>query len=88
MASRLDYAAVLADLGFVSRDYLLALKRDGHGGGVADRNAQTGRVVKAALVAGFYPQVVRVKHPDTKFVQTSGGTVEKVSISHLSHSSD
>jgi ATP-dependent RNA helicase DHX57 len=70
-ASRQDYAAVLADLGFVSRE--------GVGGGVADRNAGVGRVVKAALVAGFYPQVVSVRHPETKFVQTAGGTVERES---------
>ena len=78
-ASRADYAAVLADLGFVSRDYLHSLKREGAGGGVADRNSNTGRVVKAALVAGFYPHVVNVKHPSTKFVQTAGGTVERES---------
>ena len=35
--------------------------------------------MKAALVAGFYPQLVRVQHPETKFMQTSGGTVEKES---------
>jgi ATP-dependent RNA helicase DHX57 len=78
-ASRQDYAAVLADLGFVSREYLAKLKREGVGGGVADRNAGVGRVVKAALVAGFYPQVVSVRHPETKFVQTAGGTVERES---------
>jgi ATP-dependent RNA helicase DHX57 len=53
------------------------MRRTGAGGGDADRNATTGRVVKAALVAGFYPQVVRVQHPETRFVQTAGGTVEK-----------
>ena len=78
-ASRQDYAAVLADLGFVSREYLANLRRAGVGGGVADRNANVGRVVKAALVAGFYPQVVSVRHPETKFVQTAGGTVERES---------
>ena len=77
--SRQDYAAVLADLGFVSREYLANLKREGVGGGIADRNANVGRVVKAALVAGFYPQVVSVRHPETKFVQTAGGTVERES---------
>jgi len=78
-ASRQDYASVLADLGFVSREYLANLRRAGVGGGVADRNANVGRVVKAALVAGFYPQVVSVRHPETKFVQTAGGTVERES---------
>ena len=78
-ASRNDYAAVLADLGFVTRQYLQNLRREGFGGGVADRNANASRVVKAALVAGFYPQVVNVRHPETKFAQTAGGTVEKES---------
>ena len=32
--------------------------------------------MKAALVAGFYPQVVSVRHPETKFVHTAGGTRE------------
>lgn len=54
--NREDYAAVLADLGFVSNSYLASLKRYGTGGGDADRNANVGRVTKAALVAGFYPQ--------------------------------
>ena len=30
-------------------------------------------------MAGFYPQVVSVRHPETKFVQTAGGTVERES---------
>ena len=47
---------MLADLGFVSNSYLASLKRYGTGGGDADRNANVGRVTKAALVAGFYPQ--------------------------------
>ena len=45
-ASRQDYAAVLADLGFVSREYLANLRRAGVGGGAADRNANVGRVVR------------------------------------------
>ena len=77
--SRYDYANVLVDLGFIPKDYLENMRRVGAGGGDPDRNAKVSRVVKAALVAGFYPQLVRVQHPETKFMQTSGGTVEKES---------
>jgi ATP-dependent RNA helicase DHX57 len=54
------------------------MRRGGSGGTEADCNADVVRVVKAALVAGFYPHVVRVKHPETKYTQTQGGAVEKL----------
>jgi len=77
-SSRLDYASILADLGFLHRDYLNRMRRDGLGGGRADSNADVTRVIKAALVAGFYPHVVRVKHPQTKYTQTTSGAVAKI----------
>ena len=76
-ASRIEYASILADLGFVEGEYARAIRRDGRGGGVADSNAANVRVVKAALTAGFYPHVVRVRHPETKYTQTQGGAVER-----------
>ena len=79
-AGRLDYAAILADLGFVRREYIANMRRGSggsNGGTEADSNADVVRVVKAALVAGFYPHVVRVRHPETKYTQTQGGAVEK-----------
>ena len=75
--SRSDYAQILADLGFVRREYLSNMRRHGSGGTEADSNSNVTRVVKAALVAGFYPHVVRVKHPETKYVQTNAGAVAK-----------
>jgi len=77
-SSRLDYASILADLGFLHRDYLNRMRRDGFGGGRADSNSDVTRVIKAALVAGFYPHVVRVKHPQTKYTQTTSGAVAKI----------
>ena len=77
-AGRADYAAILADLGFVRREYIANMRRGGSGGTEADCNADVVRVVKAALVAGFYPHVVRVKYPETKYTQTQGGAVEKL----------
>ena len=54
-AGRLDYAAILADLGFVRREYIANMRRGSGGGTEADSNGDVVRVVKAALVAGFYP---------------------------------
>ena len=34
-------------------------------------------VVKAVLCAGFYPNVLRVQHPETVYADTVGGAVEK-----------
>lgn len=36
----------------------------------------SGRVIKAALAAGFYPQLLRVEHPPAKFRATEGGSVQ------------
>lgn len=77
-ASRQDYASILADLGFIRREYLNNMRRRGKGGTEADSNAEIARVIKAALVAGFYPHVVRVKHPETKYTQTTSGAVAKI----------
>ena len=54
------------------------MRRRGIGGTEADSNAEIARVIKAALVAGFYPHVVRVKHPETKYTQTTSGAVAKI----------
>ena len=76
-SSRLDYATILADLGFVRREYINNMRRFGTGGTEADSNSEVARVIKGALVAGFYPHVVRVKHPETKYAQTTSGAVAK-----------
>ena len=68
-AAREDYASILAELGFVPRAYLEHL-RGGRGeqaaaaAAAADCNAGNTRVVKAALCAGLYPNVLRVRHPE------------------------
>ena len=43
-----------------------------------DANARMRRVVKAVICAAFYPNVVRVKLPEKKYVASVGGTVAKV----------
>jgi hypothetical protein len=37
-----------------------------------------GKVLSAALCAGFYPQLARVLKPPKRFVETVGGSVEKM----------
>ncbi|EFJ42064.1 hypothetical protein VOLCADRAFT_119557, partial [Volvox carteri f. nagariensis] len=41
-----------------------------------NRNADNARFLKAALCAGFYPAVLRVQHPPTKYKEVHGGTEE------------
>jgi hypothetical protein len=36
----------------------------------------SGRVIKAALAAGFYPSLLRVDHPPARFRATEGGAVQ------------
>ncbi len=77
-------AGVLADLGFLTRDQarLLGSARAagrGGGGGGADLAAwmslplnagsDNARFLKAAVMAGFYPSVLRVQHPKTTYIK-------------------
>jgi ATP-dependent RNA helicase DHX57 len=41
-----------------------------------DQNSKDARLVKAAVCAGFYPQILRVENPLPKFKQTAFGAVE------------
>ncbi|CAM6128719.1 unnamed protein product [Calypogeia fissa] len=81
-ASRQDFLKILADIGFLPPGV-------GGGGGSKrmdqtlsgtdlDSNASIIRVVKAVICAGFYPNIVRVIHPEKTYVQTEGGTVARV----------
>lgn len=83
-AGREDYADVLADLGFVPSNYNRWLREISRTGGVRDSGhahlnaySKNKRVVKAVMTAGFYPNVVRVKHPETTYIQTAGGAMDK-----------
>ena len=81
-AAREDYAAVLAELGFVPRAYVDAVRGRSSAAADAaraamDAHAGSARVVKAALCAGLYPNVLRVAHPESRFAPTAGGTVVK-----------
>jgi ATP-dependent RNA helicase DHX57 len=81
-AAREDYASVLAELGFVPRAYVDAVRGRTSAAAAAaasamDAHASSARVVKAALCAGLYPNVLRVKHPESRFAPTGGGAVVK-----------
>lgn len=44
--------------------------------GDLDEMSGSARVVKAALCAGLYPQILRIEHPKAKFQKVHGGAVE------------
>ncbi|KAK9809193.1 hypothetical protein WJX72_011126 [[Myrmecia] bisecta] len=87
LAGRAEYAAILADLGFMAADYARTLGRepfqikensrmevdlDPEERGLNDY-AGNARIVKAALCAGLYPSILRVEHPAEKFRKVEGG---------------
>ncbi|CAG9465122.1 unnamed protein product [Pedinophyceae sp. YPF-701] len=78
-AARADLARVLQGAGFVDARYVRRVASgtplDAADEHPADRHARSARVVKAALCAGFYPSVVRVKHPATKYEKIREGVV-------------
>lgn len=41
-----------------------------------DRNSGDARIVKAAICAGFYPQILRVENPASKYAKVLGGAFE------------
>lgn len=45
-------------------------------GDSADSNAQNARFIKAAICAGFYPQVLRADNPPPKYANVAGGAIE------------
>ncbi|KAI8802682.1 P-loop containing nucleoside triphosphate hydrolase protein [Cladochytrium replicatum] len=68
-----QYRQILVDIGFVTKS-----ESEGSPGKVrAQFSSSQIKVLKAVLVAGLYPNVVRIAHPAAKFEQTAHGTVEK-----------
>ena len=66
-ATRADFAAQLADLGFLPPSYARACAEGARAlppdAAAFDDASGNARVVKAALCAGFYPSILRVEHP-------------------------
>ncbi|KAJ3213517.1 hypothetical protein HDU67_002803 [Dinochytrium kinnereticum] len=65
---RRQYLDILRDLGFLTQS---------DGKERWDENSGDSRLVKAAIVAGLYPRVVVVRHPDTRYVETAFGAMPK-----------
>ncbi|KAK9846310.1 hypothetical protein WJX81_001334 [Elliptochloris bilobata] len=80
-ATRADFAAQLADLGFLPCSYARACAEGAHPlppeAAAFDDASGNARIVKAALCAGFYPSILRVEHPAAVFAETHGGALEK-----------
>ena len=77
-AARADCAAALAELGFASRAYAERVARcdpPSPSTEPLDAHAASARVARAALTAGLYPRVVRVRAPAQLFAPTIGGAV-------------
>ena len=65
--SRDMYLDSLVELGYVDRNNL--------GSGSYYTNGSNLRVIKAALFAGLYPNLVTIKRPEQKFTETAHGNV-------------
>ncbi|TPX65487.1 hypothetical protein SpCBS45565_g05139 [Spizellomyces sp. 'palustris'] len=69
---RRQYLDILIDLNYVPQAYNRAIDDPSHG---LNANSTNGRIVKAALVAGLYPNLARIKLPEVQYDQTAHGSV-------------
>ncbi|KAJ3081545.1 hypothetical protein HDU99_005408 [Rhizoclosmatium hyalinum] len=77
--SRKQYLDTLVDIGFVNGE---EAKLTLSGGGKYNMYSKDSRIVKAAIAAGLYPQIVSIKHPDVTYVETANGAVEREPLPH------
>ncbi|KAI8622119.1 P-loop containing nucleoside triphosphate hydrolase protein [Chytriomyces sp. MP71] len=71
---RRQYLDTLCDIGFTKRSEVnLALS----GEGVCNKFSNNGRIVKAAIAAGLYPNLATVQHPEVLYMETAHGTMAK-----------
>lgn len=71
MSARAQYYSILKDVGF------LPFKNDQRLSEYLNRNQKNTDILKAIITGAFYPNVARVQMPDTKYLSTSVGTIEK-----------
>jgi ATP-dependent RNA helicase DHX57 len=64
--SRVQYLEVLESLG-----YLDNIQSDS-----VNENSENIKIIKSALVAGLYPNIIQIKQPDQKYVETANGVVQ------------
>ncbi|KAL6770675.1 hypothetical protein ACKKBF_B32175 [Auxenochlorella protothecoides x Auxenochlorella symbiontica] len=78
LAGRRQLAGILQALGFVDGGYLARLDAPPSSDPphALDTAAASARVVKAALAAGLYPNLLRVDAPPPKFQRVHGGTAQ------------
>ena len=87
-ALRADYAKVLLEFGFVSKDFFNEITRgmdrlthgENHKKHVVDTEAYNSRVIKSVICAAYYPQILRVSHPKALYKETENGTVKRDNI--------
>ncbi|KAL3874748.1 hypothetical protein ACJMK2_037719 [Sinanodonta woodiana] len=82
-----QFVELLSDIGFVReglsvRDVEMAAREDGTDGvaratGMANVNSHNWKLVAAILVGALYPNVVQVLSPESKYSQSSAGSVPK-----------
>ncbi|KAK3581847.1 hypothetical protein CHS0354_009735 [Potamilus streckersoni] len=82
-----QFVELLSDIGFVKeglsvRDVEMAAREDGTDGvaratGMANVNSLNWKLVAAILVGALYPNVVQVLTPESKYSQSSAGSVPK-----------
>lgn len=71
LSSHTQYQSILKDVGFIP------FKADAKLSAKLNRNSDNYDIVKAVIAGSFYPQIARVQLPDTKFLTTSMGAIER-----------
>lgn len=71
ISSRSQFYSNLKDIGFLPFNY-----KPGSSS-YLNRNASNFEILKCVLTGSFYPNVARVQQPESKFVATSSGSIEK-----------
>ncbi|KAJ3022647.1 UNVERIFIED_CONTAM: hypothetical protein HDU68_009010 [Siphonaria sp. JEL0065] len=71
---RRQYLDTLVDIGFIKRSEISATL---DGDGEYNIYSNNGRIIKAAIAAGLYPQAATVQHPELLYIETAHGALAK-----------
>lgn len=72
LSSQAQYYSILKDIGFLPFNYQPNVKfRE------FNRNQDKTELIEAILTGAYYPHVARLELPDTKYLSTSSGAIEK-----------
>lgn len=71
LSAQAQYYSILKDIGF------LPFKRDDAQNSYLNRNDGNVDILKAVITGAFYPHVARIQLPDSKYLNTSSGAIEK-----------